>query len=215
MFRPGRICAATSAVAIMTFVPFSSVLAADIDFTTGEAPGCIGLSDSQPTGQVFTIPAGETVLRSVTLGLSSDDIPPAGGTLELRRLVFTEGDEHSQQIDVTVIATTRYTVTSVHPQFNLQTLILPGAGLPVTAGEVFEIVAQQDPGGGQCLVVHGDVYTGGAVRRPDAFLLGYDAYFAAHFVSPVPTLSEWAQILLGVLLAGGAAVMIQRRRLAA
>jgi len=30
--------------------------------------------------------------------------------------------------------------------------------------------------------------------------------------APVPTLSEWAMILLGVLLAGGAALTIQRRR---
>ncbi|MBN8529273.1 MAG: IPTL-CTERM sorting domain-containing protein [Caulobacterales bacterium] len=31
-------------------------------------------------------------------------------------------------------------------------------------------------------------------------------------VAPVPTMSEWAMILFGVLLAGGAAVFIQRRR---
>ena len=33
--------------------------------------------------------------------------------------------------------------------------------------------------------------------------------------APVPTLSEWAMILLGVVLAGGAATFIQRRRHAA
>lgn len=32
--------------------------------------------------------------------------------------------------------------------------------------------------------------------------------------APVPTISEWALILLGVMLAGGAALMIQRRRVA-
>ncbi|WP_082891488.1 IPTL-CTERM sorting domain-containing protein [Brevundimonas naejangsanensis] len=32
--------------------------------------------------------------------------------------------------------------------------------------------------------------------------------------APVPTLSEWAMILLGVMLAGGAALTIQRRRAA-
>jgi len=31
----------------------------------------------------------------------------------------------------------------------------------------------------------------------------------------VPTLSEWAMILFGLVLAGGAVVMVQRRRLAA
>lgn len=33
--------------------------------------------------------------------------------------------------------------------------------------------------------------------------------------TPVPTLSEWAMILLGVALAGGAALTIQRRPQAA
>ena len=33
--------------------------------------------------------------------------------------------------------------------------------------------------------------------------------------TPVPTLSEWAMILFGTLLAGGAALYIQRRRVAA
>ena len=33
--------------------------------------------------------------------------------------------------------------------------------------------------------------------------------------APVPTLSEWAMILLGLMLAGGAAIQIQRRRLMA
>jgi hypothetical protein len=33
--------------------------------------------------------------------------------------------------------------------------------------------------------------------------------------APVPTLSEWAMILFGMVLAGGAALYIQRRRLAA
>jgi streptogramin lyase len=32
--------------------------------------------------------------------------------------------------------------------------------------------------------------------------------------TPVPTLSQWAIILLGLILAGGAAVLIQRRRVA-
>jgi len=33
--------------------------------------------------------------------------------------------------------------------------------------------------------------------------------------APIPTMTEWAMILLGVLLAGSAALMIQRRRMAA
>jgi hypothetical protein len=41
----------------------------------------------------------------------------------------------------------------------------------------------------------------------------YSVQIAAAPVA-VPTLSEWAMILLGVLLAGGAALTIQRRRTA-
>ncbi|MNR47677.1 hypothetical protein D3C85_1668080 [compost metagenome] len=33
--------------------------------------------------------------------------------------------------------------------------------------------------------------------------------------APIPTMTEWAMILLGVLLAGSATLMIQKRRLAA
>lgn len=39
--------------------------------------------------------------------------------------------------------------------------------------------------------------------------------FAVSAPAAVPTLSEWAMILFGLLLAGGAVVMIQRRRLTA
>ncbi|MBX9709202.1 MAG: IPTL-CTERM sorting domain-containing protein [Caulobacteraceae bacterium] len=33
--------------------------------------------------------------------------------------------------------------------------------------------------------------------------------------APIPTLSEWAMILLGLMLAGGAALCIQRRQMMA
>lgn len=39
--------------------------------------------------------------------------------------------------------------------------------------------------------------------------------FAEVAVTPVPTMTEWAMILLALTLAGGAAVLIQRRRLVA
>lgn len=45
-----------------------------------------------------------------------------------------------------------------------------------------------------------------------------ETHFTARFGPPapaaVPTMSEWAMILLGLLLAGGAALMIQKRRFA-
>lgn len=46
---------------------------------------------------------------------------------------------------------------------------------------------------------------------------GYSKYLTSTVpdgAAPIPTLSEWAMILLGVMLAGGAALTIQRRRAA-
>lgn len=62
---------------------------------------------------------------------------------------------------------------------------------------------------------------GGSDRRGDTLLAdcGGDTLTSVEIDSctgpvPVPTLSEWAMILLGVLLAGGAALTIQRRQTA-
>ena len=63
-----------------------------------------------------------------------------------------------------------------------------------------------------------DTYAGGVVFTDgDQLQNGLDLTFEVVQVpaTPVPTLSEWALILLGVMLAGGAAIYIQRRQLAA
>ena len=51
----------------------------------------------------------------------------------------------------------------------------------------------------------------------DSFQCEGHTFLLPGYVAPtgIPTMSEWAMILLGVLLAGGAALMIQRRRPAA
>lgn len=199
-----------AAVAVAMLVMGSSpALAADIDFTSAAAPICGGLSTTAlMSGQVFTIPAGETRLTSVTLGLSSDDVPPTGGTLTLHRV--TAG-----VVDATILATGPYTVTVNHPDFDLETLTLPGGGLSVTAGETYAIFAERIGGSGQCLAMQGDVYGDGTVYQNGAPEPTEDAVFAARFASAVPTMTEWAMILMGLLLAGSAAAMIQRQRLTA
>ncbi|WP_409515780.1 IPTL-CTERM sorting domain-containing protein [Brevundimonas sp.] len=47
--------------------------------------------------------------------------------------------------------------------------------------------------------------------RPSSIAL---AYTPPSLPATVPTLSEWAMILLGLMLAGGAAIMVQQRRTA-
>lgn len=49
-------------------------------------------------------------------------------------------------------------------------------------------------------------------RGQSAFNCGPDRVLLPGYVAPIPTLSEWAMILLGVALASGAALTIHRRR---
>lgn len=52
------------------------------------------------------------------------------------------------------------------------------------------------------------------ISNGDVDRVGEGTSFLVPAPAPVPTLSEWAMILLGVMLAGGAALTIQRRRTA-
>ncbi|WP_298159431.1 IPTL-CTERM sorting domain-containing protein [Brevundimonas sp.] len=64
--------------------------------------------------------------------------------------------------------------------------------------------------------VTNDYYPDGGLIENGTSRPEYDAYFLAQFTTiptPVPTLTEWAMILFGLGLAGGAVLMIQRRRL--
>jgi len=59
------------------------------------------------------------------------------------------------------------------------------------------------------------VFNNGAQCCNETFADNVSVLASAPAAAPVPTMSEWATILLGVVLAGGAALMIQRRRQAA
>lgn len=55
------------------------------------------------------------------------------------------------------------------------------------------------------------------VQGEDSFQCNGHTFLLPGYVAPptpVPTLSEWAMILLGIVLAGGAALTIKRRRAA-
>ena len=102
-------------------------------------------------------------------------------------------------------------LTNSQPAFQTITLTTP---LPVTAGNVYSFAFDQSSLRGA-----GDTYAGGNLFiNGTTQLAGLDTTFEVVQVAapaPVPTLSEWAMILLGLTLAGGAALMIQRRRLTA
>ena len=207
--RTGTLIIAAAVTAVLALG--SPALAADIDFsayTPGDTIDCRDLEGATPTGQVFTIPAGETRLESVSIGISSDDVPPQPGTLTLHPFAGGQPDL------LTVLGTTSYELSTSHPDFVMYTLTFPG-GLPVVEGETYMINAQKESSGGQCLATQGDVYADGDVYDTVALAPGIDAFFTARFVQSVPTLSEWAMLLMGLTLAGGAVLMIQRRRFTA
>ena len=89
----------------------------------------------------------------------------------------------------------------------LQTIVL-NTPLPVTAGQQYSFAFNT----GTYALTFTNPYAGGTLivfyNTPS---LSDDLAFTVTQVVPVPTLAEWAMILLGLTLAGGAAVIIQRR----
>ncbi len=96
--------------------------------------------------------------------------------------------------------------------------------LTVTSGETYALVVEKTVAGeeGSLEWVFSDEYAGGVPIFYSAMTTSWignsslDAVFSATFLSaaaPVPTMSEWAMIILGTMMAGGAALYIQRRRL--
>lgn len=104
-------------------------------------------------------------------------------------------------------------VTTLSPDFQIITLDTP---LPVTAGQTYSfavntgsLAASQaaDP------YPDGVLFSNGTTTIPAA-----DAVFQIYEVvtpTAVPTLSEWAMILFGLVLAGSAALLIRRRQVVA
>lgn len=77
-------------------------------------------------------------------------------------------------------------------------------GICAASGTTISLIAE-----GNCTF-----YANQAATTGYAAAEGRDQTFYVGAPAPVPTLSEWAMILLGTLLAGGAAVSLQRRRVA-
>jgi hypothetical protein len=103
-------------------------------------------------------------------------------------------------------------LTNTDPAFQTITL---GTPLPITAGNVYSFAFDAST----LRAANPGSYAGGVVFNNGTALINFaDLTFevvqVAAAPAPVPTLSEWAMILLGLMLAGGAALFIQRRRLA-
>lgn len=175
--------------------------AADLDYLSEGGNSCFNTSAAfSPIGQTFTIPVGETTLETVSLRVYGS----GSGILGLRT------------ISGNVLGPNLESVAWSQTGDANQTLILAGNGRAVTPGDTYAVVLETTT-----LVAaiscSGDFYADGAVYQTNGGGLQpwADTPFAATFGAPpaaVPTLSEWAMILLGTILAGGAALVIQRRQ---
>ena len=92
----------------------------------------------------------------------------------------------------------------------LRELFIPSEGIAVVPGQVLYLASSN----GSIAVTKSSYYSGGKVL-PD---YGYDidSYFIVEFKGPhpIPTLSEWGLIILGLGLAGASlAVILRRQRL--
>ncbi len=167
------------------------------------------MSGGVGAGQTFTVPANVTHLKSVSLGVTQVGGNP-NYTLALYR--FSGGVVGAQ------VETSAQSISGAanFQNYEMDALTLSGAGLAVTPGEMFLIVGSPATPVGAYAAGRADVYPGGTSYRSGLVNPGFDGFFRAEYtdvvVVTVPTMTEWAMILFGLILAGGAAVMIQRRR---
>lgn len=186
-----------------------------------------GPSQTQTYGQTITVPAGQSAITSFSFVMSS--VPD---TFTFEGVIMAwDGTKATGPV---LYRSALRSTTGATPQ---EIIFTPGAPVPVTPGQTYVLfassvngtgtgdghwAAEPSPGsyaGGQY------VYTNGASEADwtvdwdmPPYVdtdVGFTVNFAPAVVATVPTMSEWAMILLAVMMAGGAAVYLQRRRLAA
>lgn len=94
------------------------------------------------------------------------------------------------------------------------TVSLTGLGVAAGATCTINFTYQPANAGVYGLSASTVTYAGGDNASPKALTAGAQPTLTVTAPTPVPTLSEWAMILLGTILAGGAALFIQRRQVA-
>ena len=209
----------------------SPALAQNID-TRAAATGIIPFFGHNPPravgttfGQTFTVPAGQGSISTFTVKIADVDISTVtfrtylaqwdAGTNRPTGAILYE----SNDVSTVGLASQEFTFT-------------PAVPVPVTAGQTYVVFGSTEQTVGDGALrwsrTPGDDLAGGAFVTAGAggpanwtartwFPNAYDTGFAATFqpaAAPVPTLSEWALILFGLMLAGGAALYIERHRMA-
>jgi hypothetical protein len=219
-------------LAFLTLAIGTPALAQNIDTRTAATStiGNFGYGAGTRTfGQTFTVPAGQSAVSSFSFNLAT--VP---ATATFRGVLMQWDTVNSRAIGPVLyqssdVNTTGATVQEV-------TFNIPGSA-PVTTGQTYVIFASvvnsTGSGEGQFWRSSNDVLPGGGfvfqglasqadwtgnvwnVGFVNFFDLGVTVNFGPAAPAPVPTLSKWALILLGLMLAGGAALYIQRRQMLA
>lgn len=170
---------------------------------------------SQPIGLGATMADGIGQTFTATLTGTVTEIQVRARTNGVRTIYFFNG-AGSGTLGSHASAVHSQSVTLVDQGSNsagFQTIVLT-TPLPVTAGNVYAFafdsasLAARSPSA----YVGGDTIVGYYMKYPNQDF----AFTVTEVATPatVPTITEWAMILFGLILAGGAALMIQRRRMA-
>jgi hypothetical protein len=170
---------------------------------------------SQPVGIGFIAGAGSGQSFTATLTGTVTQIQVRPRTSGVRTLYFFNG-AGSGTLDSNASAVYSQSVTLVDQgsySAGLQTIVLT-TPLPVTAGNVYTFAFD---GATSLAAMTPEPYAGGvAIQKYNIQEPSIDIAFTITEAAPasVPTMTEWAIILFGLILAGGAALAIQRQRVA-
>lgn len=216
------------AVAACSLAIASPAFAQNIDTraaaTASLASCCYGPGMPNSVGQTFTVPMGQAGVSSFSI--RSQAIP---ATSTFRGVLMQWNTGTNRAIGPVLYQSADVNTTGLNQEVSFT---IPGS-VPVTAGQTYVIflsgVNSAGSGGGPLWATPGDSLAGGAAVAQSApsqtdwtgtgwaVFAGNDFGVTVNFVAaaPVPTLSEWAMILFGLVLAGGAALYIQRRQMTA
>ncbi|WGM32182.1 IPTL-CTERM sorting domain-containing protein [Brevundimonas sp. NIBR11] len=175
------------------------------NFLTGAASG-----ESRRSYLIYSIPAGQ-LITSATLSLSAALVADGPNTINV------------YDVSTTPSTIAAGTATPGSTYTDLGTGVVFGTAVATTNSETLTITLSADAitainaargssiafgFNNETLSAATDYVFGGSINSTPRSLI----LVSAPAPAPVPTLSEWAMIMLGLTLAGGAALYLQRRR---
>jgi len=166
-----------------------------------------------------TAAAAQSADLAVAVTVSPTTIMP-GDTVTYRVQVTNHGPDLATNVSLAGLAPVGFSISSMTPAqgtCNAATRVCMIGSLPHNASLDYLVVGQVDAG-----AMHGTVMTNTVTVSSDTPdpIPSNNSFFQTITIgaappAAVPTLTEWAMILFSVLLAGGAALHLERRRRAA